>query len=97
KCPGKQREEAFSKKWSTKSKGSERNNTYPEAPGLQRPQRPGDCFCCSSCCYSRGGGGGAFRGCCCYCCYRGKTYLGGVGGGAATPEAPRRPGARELP
>ena len=34
----------FSKKRSIGNKGSERKNTYPEAPGLQRPRRLGDCF-----------------------------------------------------
>ena len=54
-------EKLFSKKRSTGNKGSERKNTYPEAPGLQRPRRLDDCFCC--CCCSRGGGGGATRRC----------------------------------
>ena len=94
----------FSKKRSTRNKGSEQKNTYPEAPGLQRPRRLGDRCCrgsgggalrgCCCCCPCGGGGGG---GCCCCCCCRGEAPPGGGGGDAATPGVPRELGARELP
>ena len=72
-------EKLFSKKRSTGNKGSERKNTYPEAPGFQRPLRLGDRCCrggggAGSCCC--GGGGGTRSSCnrCCSCCC-------GAGGG----------------
>ena len=72
----------FSKKRSTGNKGSERKNTYPEAPGFQHPQRLGDRCCrgsggAGSCCC--GGDGGTRSSCsrCCSCC------RGAGGGGGA--------------